>query len=140
MRFRSKVDAWLLVVMVGAALAVFLSIRMASAEGLLPPVWVLAVILALTVVLPVWLLAATHYTFTEEQLVIRSGPFRWRIPLRDIRSADASRNPVSSPALSLDRLRIDYGSGRVVYISPRDREGFLRELESRRHGGSAITP
>lgn len=41
-------------------------------------------------------------------------------------------NPLASPALSLDRLKIEYGQGHWIMISPRDREGFLRELESRR--------
>jgi hypothetical protein len=39
---------------------------------------------------------------------------------------------LTSPAFSLDRLRIEYGRGRWIMISPRDKDGFLRELEVRR--------
>jgi hypothetical protein len=43
-----------------------------------------------------------------------------------------TRNPLSSPALSLDRLRIEYGQGRAIMISPADKGPFLRALEERR--------
>ena len=34
----------------------------------------------------------------------------------------------SSPALSLDRLLIVYGVGKVVLVSPKDKEGFVSAL------------
>ena len=41
-----------------------------------------------------------------------------------------TRNPAGSPALSLDRLRVQYGQGffKGVMISPVDRNRFLDEL------------
>jgi Bacterial PH domain/Sodium:solute symporter family len=42
-----------------------------------------------------------------------------------------TRNPLSSPALSLDRLCIHYkvgGKRRMVMISPADKESFLRVI------------
>jgi hypothetical protein len=51
--------------------------------------------------------------------------------MRDIRTVTPTRNPLSSPALSLDRLRIDYGRGRRIMVSPRDPGAFLRELRRR---------
>jgi hypothetical protein len=53
----------------------------------------------------------------------------------DITAITPTSNPLSSPALSLDRLRIDYGKGRSVMISPRDKQGFLGAMESARSGG-----
>ena len=79
-----------------------------------------------------WVLAATDYTLTDTDLRVRSGPFRWRVPLHEIRSIAPTHNPLSSPALSLDRLRIEHGERKWLMISPRDKDGFLRELESRR--------
>jgi hypothetical protein len=38
---------------------------------------------------------------------------------------------LSSPALSLDRLKIDYSDARSIMISPEDRERFLADLKSR---------
>jgi hypothetical protein len=40
-----------------------------------------------------------------------------------------SRSPFSSPALSLDRLQIDYGAGKSILISPADKEGFIEAIE-----------
>lgn len=46
-----------------------------------------------------------------------------------------TRGPLSSPALSLDRLRIEYGKRGVVLISPREKEAFVRALEGHRNRG-----
>lgn len=130
--FRSKVDTWLGIVMVGAILvtiAVSLTVSWldeGSGAILMVP------LILLGAALPAWVLAATDYTLTDTDLRVRSGPFRWRVPLHEIRSIAPTHNPLSSPALSLDRLRIEHGERKWLMISPRDRDGFLRELESRR--------
>lgn len=132
MTFHSKVDGWLLV----AVLASAAGCLAAGAAAMLtaPPgtASLIALLLLLVSAFPVWILGATYYVLTAEELLVRSGPFRWRIPVREIRAITPTRNPLSSPALSLDRLRIEYGSSKWIMISPRDREGFLRELDRRR--------
>ena len=91
----------------------------------------LAPLLLLSVGLPVWLIVATNYTLSVAALDVRCGPFVWRVPLREIRSITPTRNPLSSPALSLDRLRIAFGQSKSIMISPRDKERFLKELRNR---------
>lgn len=130
--FRSKVDAWLgAILIVTPILAVVSVLTNAVLQGGAVLVFVLLLAI-LPLGLPLWLLCATHYTLTPTQLAIRCGPFSWQVPLKDIRAVHPTRNPLSSPALSLDRLRIDYGLGKSIMISPTDRERFLRELEARR--------
>ncbi len=130
--YSSKIDRWLIVVIAlsvatstGAVLAV-------SLKGGVPAA-VLAGIALLVLVagigLPLWMLLGTRYEITPERLLVRCGPFRWTVPLREIRAVTPTRNPLSSPALSLDRLRIDYGRGSSVMISPRDKARFLADLE-----------
>lgn len=48
----------------------------------------------------------------------------------EISEVRPTHNPLSSPALSLDRLHVQYGPGflKAVMISPADREGFLEDL------------
>lgn len=76
-----------------------------------------------------WTLHATHYTLTGQSIVVRSGPFRWNIPYEAIREVRPSRSPLSSPALSLDRLKIRYtGSTLGLLVSPEDKAKFLEEL------------
>ena len=41
-----------------------------------------------------------------------------------------SRSILSAPALSLDRIQIDYGARRIL-ISPRERQRFVDELRQR---------
>lgn len=130
--FPSKIDWWLgAVLLLCAGASAVAAVSVAAAE---PPLVALAMsplLLLLGCVLPVWLLLATRYTFGATDLEVRSGPFVWRIPLREIHAVTATRNPLSSPALSLDRLRIDFGRSRSIMVSPADKEGFLSELRGR---------
>ena len=72
-----------------------------------------------------------RYEVDAENLVIRFGRFRKRIPLRDIIRFSPSRNPLSSPALSHNRRRITYGERKWVLISPADRTGFAAAIRER---------
>jgi membrane protein YdbS with pleckstrin-like domain len=131
MRFKSKVDSWLVAVAIVTGLGALAAGAVAFREGSPGSLLTFLVVVALVVALPISLLAGTHYTFDGDALRIRSGPFRWNIPLAEIRGVQPTRNPLSSPALSLDRLRITYGPGRFIMISPENKEGFLRELAKR---------
>lgn len=130
--FRSKVDAWLGAILIAAPILAVASILRSAVQEGSAVILFLALLAVLPVGLPLWLLCSTHYTLTAKALDVRCGPLSWHVPLKDIRSVQPTRSPLSSPALSLDRLRIDYGLGRSIMISPSDRERFLRELEDRR--------
>lgn len=130
MTFPSKVDTWLYAVLIGSAVFCTVIVLAPLAAGSPATSLAISPVLLVTVGLPLWLLRATHYTLDGTDLRVRSGPFRWRVPLREIHEVRPTRNPLSSPALSLDRLRIDYGRGRSIMISPRDREAFLERLEA----------
>jgi hypothetical protein len=130
--FPSKIDGWLLVLLVGGALACLLVAGVVIVSAT-PLEWFIAAVLTLFgCALPIWLLASTYYTLTRDTLDIHSGPFRWRVPLADIVALTPTRSPLSSPALSLRRLRVDYGAKRCIMISPLEQARFLRELEIRR--------
>ena len=73
------------------------------------------------------MLIGTHYTVDGNILRIRCGPFRWQVLVDAIESVEPTRNPLSSPALSLDRLRIQYGKRRI-FVSPADKAGFLKAI------------
>jgi hypothetical protein len=91
-----------------------------------------AVALLVGVGLPLWILGTTDYTIDGDELRIRSGPFRTRVRISGIAAITPTRNPLSSPALSLTRLRIDHDGSRSVMISPADCAGFLAAIEARR--------
>lgn len=126
--YRSRIDAWLVVVL-GVAMAVALGSVYPAITAGTAMAWAIAIVtVAIGVGLPLWLLLATHYTLDRQHLLVRSGPLNWRIPLRDITTISPSRSLLSSPALSLDRLRIDYKPHQSLMISPRDKAQFLRAI------------
>jgi len=72
-----------------------------------------------------------YYEIAGGMLHIRSGILHYTMLLSTILQIRPSRNPLSSPAWSLDRLRIDYSkNGKVKYllISPEERKRFISEL------------
>lgn len=130
--FASKIDTWLAAVLIVSALisaavgiALLASLHLGAALAGLA-------LLLIGAVLPLWILGSTRYAVQATVLEVVSGPFRWRIPLREIRSVTPTHNPLSGPALSLDRLRIDYGR-RSMMISPRDKERFIKTLAAHRN-------
>lgn len=138
--YDSKVDVRLAAIVALAAIAA-MAAAWTVAMAPLPAKWPIIVpILLIGVALPAWIFLATRYTLTATELLVQSGPFRWRVRLRDIDRVVPTRSPLSSPALSLDRLRIDYAHGRSIMISPRARDGFLRDLDLRRSASALDGP
>lgn len=130
--YPSKIDIWLgLVLLVVLAVCVIVFVY-ALRTGSILAILVTLPGLIIGAGLPVWLLSSTSYTLSDETLLVKSGPFKWQIPIAQITNITPTSNPLSSPALSLDRIRIDYGRGQSIMISPRDKDGFIRDLEMRR--------
>jgi hypothetical protein len=135
--YRSAVDTWLWIVL-GAAIVVVgatCGTLLVVGDGALRAIGFFSGLFGAG--LPIWVLASTSYTVTPDELVVRSGPFRWRRPIADITAITPTRNPLSSPALSLDRLRITARGRADLMISPADRRAFLADLEARRAAAAA---
>ncbi len=134
--FPSKRDGWIVAVtwlsiaaMIAGSVAAFAAPgALAARVGLAVPVLVSTAFLLAVVY-------RTDYAVTATEIRVRSGPFRWRVPLAAIASIVPTRNPLSSPAVSLDRLRIAYrnarGRERALMISPADKAGFLAAVAAR---------
>lgn len=128
-RYPTAIDAWLVVATlaaIGGALAEAILVFPAS-----PP----AAFLSLTVVLLVAgfvgsLSYPCEYLLYPDHLLIRAGLARWRIAYGRITAIAPSRSLWAGPALSLRRVKINYGR-RFVLVSPRDREGFIAALQAR---------
>ena len=132
MKFKSAVDWWYYLVVVLAAAIAFSAVVPAVLGGELSFVLGAATIL-LTLLLPVWLLVSTRYEIDAKTLLIRSGPFSWRIALSEVQSVKPSRSLLSSPALSLNRLEIQYGGGRRILVSPEDHDAFIDAISRVQH-------
>lgn len=134
--YQSKRDGWLVAVLIVAAVAN--GIAAVQACAVLDSPWLrllTAVPLVGVSALMLWILYGTRYTLTDRELRVRSGPFRWTVPLEAIHEASPTRNPLSSPACSLDRLNIVHGPRRRrIMISPFDKGRFLDDLVARSPG------
>lgn len=128
--FRSKVDGKLKAI--GLAMPCVALIVIVTGPRLANRVlWLPVILTVLAGVIVVWVVLSTYYEFDGNVLVAHSGPFSWRIPLEAISTVRESNSVRSGPALSMDRLEIAYGSGRVLLISPEDKAGFLAALHRR---------
>lgn len=87
-----------------------------------------------------WFWFGTGYTVETNQLYVKSGPIRRRIPLDEITRVQESRTPYSSVSLSRDRIKIHYGESGIVVISPKDKMRFLTLLGERCPQADIILP
>ncbi|MDQ7096499.1 PH domain-containing protein [Desulfosporosinus sp. PR] len=129
MYFSSKRDTWLgLLMWIPIVCVIYISGKSLSQGQFVP---INLCFLVLIVGLPAWIWFDTGYRVTDDELKIKSGPIRLTIPLERITAIERTRNPRSSPALSLDRLKISYKEGNDALISPRDQEGFINLILSK---------
>ena len=127
--FRSKVDWWIRLLLGIAIAGIFVGSATVILEGADPVETTIALLACIAgFVLIVWVLIGTHYTVDRGTIIVRAGPMRWKIPIDEITAVEATKSPLSSPALSLDRLRIRYGKRRRIMISPADKAGFLEAI------------
>lgn len=124
LKFPSKKDWWMYLVFLGIFLAILSPVVMDKDYSSL---W--AAIPIICFLLWIWL--TTYYVIADKTLLVRSAFIRKTISIDEIKSIDRSFNPLSSPALSLDRLKIHYGLHRTILISPLDRNAFIEELMKR---------
>jgi hypothetical protein len=85
-----------------------------------------------------WIFCWTSCEISPPDLIIRSGPVRWPIPLDSLVEVRCHRGISAAPrwnfALSEDKVVIQYRkpNGRIaplgIAVSPDDKEGFLLEL------------
>jgi hypothetical protein len=128
--FRSKVDRKMTAIGLAVPGAAILAIVL-SPKNSTSMLWLPLTLTGLVAVFVLWVMLSTYYEFQGEVLVAHSGPFSWRVPLQDIIGVRESNSVRSGPALSMDRLEITFGAGRVLLVSPADKPGFLAALHRR---------
>ena len=137
MIYPTKKDIWLvLIVALGGFVLLVQVINLIIVKGFHhPETWILCGAFIFYFGILMLLAYPVNYEITTSTLEIRSGILlHYKIPLSSIVRVVPTRNPLSSPAWSLDRLRIDYlknSKKRVILISPKNKKTFLRELIER---------
>lgn len=131
--FKSKVDTWLAVVLLGAAFLPVPATVVAYLIGAVDSTAVLVVAASMSVpsLMICWVFFGTFYFVDDAQLVVRSGPVRLNIAFETIRAVGLVRSIVAAPALSLDRVEIIFGEHKRVQISPDNRQAFIDAIKVR---------
>ena len=147
MRHQSKTDAWLAASIWGGCAIAFFAVFFASKKDL-PNDSLRLLVALLPLALTTAMIVPLYYEVRGSNLVIRCGLIIFqRVPIADIVLAEPSRCAASAPAMSLDRLLIQYRAGervRSVLISPKDKQAFLTDLAGAaphlRFDGVRLTP
>ena len=134
MIFKSKVDRWLKALVFGIPIVVLaVPVMMAARNGKPQPIIPALLVVIIIIAFNSWLFRTTDYRIENGTLRIRSAFIHWTVEIREIVSIVPTRNPLSSPALSLDRLQINYrknGRARMILVSPEDKRGFIDALRA----------
>lgn len=131
--YPSKVDWWLVPLLCLPPLSAVIVCITSAVAGETTALLIGIVTLLSVVALYLGLVVPIRYGVDDTHLIVRFGVCRQRVPLANITEVYPTHNPLSSPALSLDRLHVQYGQGffKAVMISPADRDGFLDDLARR---------
>jgi len=125
--FKSRVDAWLILVLLGAPLILgslgVLGLAKSTTAG------VLQISFGVLVgVLIAYMSFPCRYTVDDKTLQIRCGVMNEEIPLSDITGAEFSGSLLSAPTLSTKRVKLTLKDGSHRLVSPADREGFIARV------------
>ena len=122
--FRSRQSVLLVIIMIAVLVVPLIQmIRDDDTSGLL--------MLSATILFVSFIFMGIRYTIFDDTLSVKV----FYIPagkakISDIKSINRSYNPLSSPAASLKRLRIDYGANKLyMLISPANEKKFIDELK-----------
>ncbi|GIN84135.1 hypothetical protein J6TS2_05210 [Heyndrickxia sporothermodurans] len=133
MRFYSKkgpiitlITWFLLIILLGSIIALLIS-------GINDPDSLFGlIILIVSFIFILWLWFNTYYEVTKtNELKVVAGPFKYAlIEIHSIKGIERTKNIVSSPALSMDRIEIHYNKWHTIIISPKHEKQFIEKLQN----------
>lgn len=141
MTWPSRYDTWLRVILWITNLMMLGCVALLVRDGD-PASLAVAVFGAAVVAGVLWMQFATYYRIDGDALFVRCGPLRWTIPLDAITSVTSTDDPTAGPALSLQRVRVQFtknGRADEIFISPDDRDGFIEAIR-KTSGAGAVPP
>lgn len=126
LNFQSKKDIWFAVLIWGV---IILMIFMMITEQNI----VVYIVGILNNALLLWLWFDTSYKVNDEDLIVKSGPFKSTIDIKSIKKLRATKTLLAGPALSLsiNRIEIQYKRYDFVIVSPKEKNKFIESLLSK---------
>ncbi|WP_088014920.1 PH domain-containing protein [Gottfriedia acidiceleris] len=135
MKFKVKKNP-LLVVLILSLIPIIISVPIisiieADITGIIISLAIFIFLIPILIVL-VWALFNTYHELTETAFKSKFGFITIIIPYNEIRTVNFSNNPVSSPAWTFKRLKIEYKKYEFALLSiPKHEEKFLQEIKKR---------
>lgn len=124
--FRSRISVLLIAI-------VFVAFTSASISILRNKAYTDMYVLACLFLLLVFLFTGMRYIISGSTLSLKIGFIcGWSVNITDILSVERSYNPLSAPAASLKRLRIDFSKNKkfpYLLISPAREQAFIKALK-----------
>lgn len=117
---------------IGSELAIILTIIMGgiSLVFIFTGLWFGLFIVLLPSAFIAHTMLSTSYTIDGNFLHIKSGFLVNKpVEIQSIKKVVETRNPISAPAMSLDRLEIFYNKFDSVLVSPEDKPEFIKQLK-----------
>lgn len=131
--YRSKIDWWLGILLIGCILfPLYLLVSTYMDKGEIS--WILAVTELFIIGLLIPMFNMKYILYPDHLLIVCLG--KERILYKRITGMKPTHNPLSSAALSLDRLQIDYkntaGGHDMILISPKKKKEFIEKINRKR--------
>ncbi|MGB3585831.1 MAG: PH domain-containing protein [Tunicatimonas sp.] len=128
--FKSKIGYELLIpiTLIVGAIPIWVIVDGAPVEAIV----VVSLIILVTYAFVLYILLGTTYTIIDNRyLTVRSGFTKYKpIAIGTIKAIFKTNNLTSSPAPSFDRIKIYYGNGNSIIISPKDKQKFVSALKN----------
>ncbi len=119
--YRSKVDAWLLLIIHAVIIASVVPIGYSGDVAK-------SVIIAAALIVPITIyMFNIKYIIRGSSLIVKDGIFTHTYDINDIRSIKPTHTLLSAPAASLDRLEINFSHDTLI-VSPKHKKDFIRQL------------
>ena len=133
MKFQGKVDLW------ARALVIFVNVMMLWAvfsslnQGKESMIEIIIVLMVLVIVdlLMVPMCFRNYILLGEQELLIVFGLIKKRIRYSNIELLEETHNPLSSLAMSFDRIYVHTSSGDDVLVAVKEKKAFIEEVYRR---------
>ena len=127
--YRSAVDLWVALMLLMTPAAAILFSAMLVRQGRAADAMTVFLVGAGLLLLTILCTFPCRYTILIDTLSIRCGVLCYQVPLSEIKQLEKSVSLRSGPALSLRRVLVATEK-RKYLLSPKDREGFMAELQA----------
>ncbi len=93
--------------------------------------WIALILVPILIVWLIWIWFSAGYRVKNNTLRIEAGLLKQTIDIQEIRKITREKSILTSGALSIDRLQIQYGKYKYVGISPKKEYEFIKLLLSK---------